>query len=115
GRDFDRTTDADVGGPMEAIVGTSLWERRFNADPNVIGRTLSSDRQSYSIMGVAPRGFKGLTGQAELWMPITTSQADQLSQAQSHWFDVVARKKPSVTAAQVEAAMITFGKRMSET
>ena len=115
GRDFDRAADAHVGGPMEVIIGTSLWERRFNADPSVIGRILVVDRQSYTIIGIAPRGFKGLSGHAELWLPITASLAEQLTQAQSHWFNVVARRKPSVSATQAEAAMITFGKRMSET
>jgi putative ABC transport system permease protein len=115
GRDFDSTVDAHIGGPMEVIIGSSLWERRFNADPGAIGRTLGIDRQTYTIIGVAPRGFKGLSGQAELFVPITASQADQLSQAQSHWFSVVARRKTGISAVQVEAAMIMFGKRMSET
>jgi putative ABC transport system permease protein len=115
GRDFERAADAHVGGPMEVIIGTSLWERRFNADPNVIGRVLAVDRKSYTIIGVAPRAFKGLSGQAEFFLPITTSPADQLSEAQSHWFNVVARRKPNVSSAQVEASMIAFGKRMSET
>src|SRR5689334_6112389 len=59
GRDFERAADAHAGGPMEVIIGTSLWERRFNADPNVIGRVLAVDRKSYTIIGVAQRTFKG--------------------------------------------------------
>lgn len=114
GRDFDRAIDAHAPAPMEAIIGTSLWERRYNGNPGVVGRTLGIDRQLYTIIGVAPRGFKGLSGQAELFLPITTSPVDQLSEAQSHWFNVVARRKPSVSVAQVNAEMIDFGKRMSE-
>jgi predicted permease len=114
GRDFDPAIDTHAKAPMEVLIGTSLWERRFNADPGAIGRTLGIDRQLYTIIGVVPRGFKGLTGQAELFLPVGTSNAEQLSEAQSYWLDVVARRKPGVSLARVEAEMIAMGRRMSE-
>jgi putative ABC transport system permease protein len=114
GRDFDRAIDAHQGAPKEVILGWSLWQRRFNADPAVIGKTLGVDRRQYTIIGVAPRNFKGLSGQAEFFIPVTSLSADDLSGAQSHFLTVVARRKSGVTPQQAKATMTVLGKRVSD-
>src|SRR5215510_682288 len=64
GRDFDPALDAHVGAPHEAIISYALWEDRYNADPSIVGRTIDIDRQPWTIIGVGPRNFRGLSGQA---------------------------------------------------
>jgi predicted permease len=114
GRDFDVSLDAHPGAPARVVLGSSVWERRFNADPRVVGQTLSLDGKPYTIVGVAPRGFKGLTGSAELFIPITTLTAEEMGGAMSHWFNVVARRKPGITAQQANAATVVLGRRVAE-
>jgi MacB-like periplasmic core domain len=41
------------------VIGHSLWKRRFNGDPRVIGTTLLVNRQPMTIIGVAPPEFHG--------------------------------------------------------
>lgn len=113
GRDFDRSLDAHTAAPPRVILGSSLWERRFNADPHAIGQTLSLDGKPYTIVGVAPRGFKGLSGTAELFVPITTLTDDEMGGAWSHWFNVVARRKSGITERQASAAAVVLGRQVA--
>ena len=113
GRDFDASIDAAPGAPRQAILSYALWDRRFNADPSVVGRTVQIDREPWTVIGIAPRDFKGLSGQAQLFVPITTRSADDLHQPQSHEFWLVARRKPGVTATQAAAEVRTLGARIS--
>ncbi len=114
GRDFDPSIDAAAGAPRQVILSYALWDRRFNADPAIIGRTVDVDRLPWVVIGVAPREFKGLTGQAQLFVPITSRSAEDLNQPQSHEFGLVARRKPGVTAAQAAAEVRALGPRISD-
>jgi len=61
GRDFDPAIDAGPGAPRQVLLSEALWQRRFNADPAVIGRTIEIDRAPYEVLGVAPHRFLGLS------------------------------------------------------
>lgn len=115
GRAFDPAIDAGPDAPRQVIISDALWQRRFNADPSIVGRVVDIDRQPWVVIGVAPAEFTGLTGEAQLFMPITTRSARDLAGAQSHEFFAVGRRKPGVTAAQAQAEMTALGKRINDT
>lgn len=112
GRDFDRALDAHPGGPRQAIVSYALWQRRFGADPSVIGRAVDVEREAWTIIGVGPSGFRGLSGQADIFLPAMTEPADRLSAA---WFPfwLVGRRAPGVTAGEAAAAVRVLGTRVA--
>src|SRR5919205_1013742 len=56
GRAFNAEDDAQGGGRV-AILGHNLWQRRFGADPNVVGRSLTFNGEPYTVVGVMPEGF----------------------------------------------------------
>ncbi|HEX9564547.1 MAG TPA: ABC transporter permease [Gemmatimonadaceae bacterium] len=114
GRDFDPGIDAHAGAERQAIISHGLWRRRYSGDPGIVGRTMDLDRNPYVVVGVAPAGFRGLTGQGEVFVPITTRPADDLSenQAQSHEFYLVARRKPDVSVAAAVTAVTLLGARV---
>ena len=114
GRDFDPGVDAHAGAARQVILSYRLWDRRFNADPAVVGRTIDLDREPYTIIGVAPRDFAGLSGQAEVFVPITARPAEDLEQAQSHEFWMVARRAPGVSVEQSVAAVKLLGSRVND-
>ncbi|MGH9142608.1 MAG: ABC transporter permease, partial [Vicinamibacterales bacterium] len=69
GRAF-RAEEDDLGKPAAVVVlSDGLWRRRFGADPQMIGRTLTLNARIYAVIGVMPPGFKGLSDPAELWVP----------------------------------------------
>ena len=55
-----------------AVIGHALWTRELGGDPSVVGRPIQVGRQTFQIIGVAPRGFAGTTlgTDVELWLPI---------------------------------------------
>ena len=70
GRDF---TDADdrVSGPNVVVLSDVLWRRRFAADPAVIGRAITLNDASFTVVGVMPREFENVMApSAELWAPL---------------------------------------------
>jgi putative ABC transport system permease protein len=67
GRAF-REEEQTYGGHRVVVIGHTLWERLFSADPAVLGRTIVLDGAIHGIIGVAPRGFNFPFG-AQLWLP----------------------------------------------
>jgi putative ABC transport system permease protein len=70
---------------------------------------LDIDGKPFTIVGVLPRGFRGLSGHAELWTPLMSHPAEELNQAWSHSFTLVARLAPHVTVAQAKADVPRLG------
>jgi putative ABC transport system permease protein len=116
GRDFDPAIDAHAGAERQAIISSALWQRRYNADPSIVGKTLDLDRKPYTVVGIAPAGFRGLTGQGEVFVPITTRPAEDLDehQAQDHEFYMVARRKPDIGVATATTAVKLLGARVRD-
>ncbi|MFL5580644.1 MAG: ADOP family duplicated permease [Gemmatimonadaceae bacterium] len=111
GRSF--TADEDtLGGPKVALISDALWQRRWNADPRVLGQTVNLDGQPYVIVGVAPRGFRGLSGKSELWVPLITRWEGVEKEAWSHSFWMVGRLAPGVSVAQAKAVVPELGRRV---
>ena len=59
-----RTKTARRASDGIVMLGYALWQRRFGGDPGVIGRTIRLSRVPYTVVGVLPPGFRGLTGEA---------------------------------------------------
>jgi predicted permease len=57
-----------------AVISHAVWQRRFNLSPDVLGRRIGSESQSYTIVGVAPREFTGVFApvRTDIWVPIRT-------------------------------------------
>jgi putative ABC transport system permease protein len=102
GHDFPAEVDAHPDAQKLVIISNSLWQRRFQADPNVIGQLLRVDTTAYQVIGVLPSAFRGMSGKAEILVPVTTESADNLN-AWDFEFSMVGRLKPGVTVAQADA------------
>jgi putative ABC transport system permease protein len=100
GRTFTRQEDSPHGGNV-VVLSYGLWQRRFGADPNVVGRTLSLGNEPYVIVGVLGRNFVP-DQDADLWVPF---QFDPNSIDQGHFFLVAGLLRPGITMAQANARM----------
>jgi predicted permease len=109
GRSFSIEETQAAGAPKLAVIGHGFWVNRLGSDPAVLGRSIGLNGQPYTIIGVLPEGFRGLTGQAELFVPVTTQAAADLDEKWNHSYWIVARRKADVTAGQAEAAARTLG------
>jgi predicted permease len=89
-----------------AVVSWSFWKSRFDLDPGIIGKKIVvNDDAPVAIIGVAQRGFYGLSEQAkqDVWWPITLGS--------SQGFGLLGRLKPGVSKEQARAEMATLFKR----
>ncbi len=96
------------------LLSDSLWKRRFGGDPQVIGRAVRVDARSFTIVGVMPPGFKGLTDQAEGWAPFVTASGGPaaVDERGSRGFQVLGRLKPGVTVAQAQTDLDAISRRL---
>jgi putative ABC transport system permease protein len=70
GRDFEEAEDR-LNGPPVAILGDGLWRRRFGGDGAILGRQVTLDDRSYTVVGVMPAAFENvLAPAAEIWTPL---------------------------------------------
>ena len=109
GRDFGPDEMRAPGAPRVALLAEALWERQFSADPGVVGTTIRVDGLPTVIIGIVPRSFRGLTGQADLWINLESGATDGLSERWSHWLELVGRLKPEVTVSQARAEAEVLG------
>jgi len=102
GRTF-RSDEFEMGKSHVAILSDGLWRRRFQASREVLGKAVSLSGQSYTVIGVLPKGFRIPQG-ADLMAPLTFS-ADQLAHRGSHHLVVMGKLKTGVTLQQAQAEM----------
>jgi putative ABC transport system permease protein len=95
------------------ILSDTLWKRRFGAGPDIVGRTLQISGRDYTIVGVMPRWFRGVTDTAEFWIPtMMTGTAQDFADRATRSFPVLARLKPGVTRAHAQAEMDGIARRL---
>ena len=102
------------GGPPVALISHRLWMTRFGGDRAVLGRSLGLNGTGHTILGVLPPGFVGLTGQADVWVPMSTVPAPELAERWSHRFSVVARLGAGVDPPAARAAVEVLGAVIDE-
>src|SRR6266511_3675575 len=73
GRAFAPAEDRTVGEQPVVVISHNLWRRRFNADPTLLGKTLRLNGQTFTIIGVAAKGFTGanVVFATDVWAPLT--------------------------------------------
>jgi putative ABC transport system permease protein len=105
GRNFTADED-EPNGPRAAILSYSLWRNHFGGDPKVLGKTVSVDGNSTTIVGVLPAGFELPTlERAEVLVPQALDLMQQRRPNQGRLLSAFARLKPGVTIPQAEAAL----------
>jgi macrolide transport system ATP-binding/permease protein len=99
---------------LSVVISHSLWQRRFNADPTVVGRTLRLSDKPYMIVGVTEPSFRGLRIglPPEFWIPVTADIKE--SARDSRGIQVIGRLKPGVTVAQAQSQLTTIAARLAQ-
>lgn len=128
GRTFLPEEDSTPGTRAVAVISHSLWLRRFNSDPEVIGKPVVLNNHSFTVVGVAPNGFGG-TEEAfprEIWIPLMMqgevrpapaglrNAPNPLANRNVRTLNVLARLKSGVTIRQAQAGMNVVASRLSQ-
>ncbi|HEY1964366.1 MAG TPA: ABC transporter permease [Acidobacteriaceae bacterium] len=102
------------------VLGHRLWQRRFASDPNIVGKPVTLSGHPYTVVGVAPPGFRGLDIilDPEFWVPLgnvaqlaplgNIGKVDTDIDRGNHWLAVAGRLKSGVTTSQATAELRTL-------
>ncbi len=106
GRTFAPDED-QVGKDQEVVLSNRIWRSRFGGDPEVIGRGITLDAKSYTIIGVLPANSAFDRTWGVMWLPLAFTPANMTRNY--HWLSAMARLEPGVTLKQARAQMETVG------
>jgi putative ABC transport system permease protein len=99
GRAFTESED-QFQGPHVAILGDSLWRRRFGGDRTIIGRQITLDDNLYTVVGVMPPRFESvISPSAEIWSPLQYNSGNITNQNTAEWgrhLKMVGRVRPGM-------------------
>jgi putative ABC transport system permease protein len=112
GRDFLPEED-QPGRERVVVVSHRLWQRGFGADPGLVGKPLTLNGHSYTVVGVMPAGFLFPNPRTELWVPVAFSAAD-LDNRGGHSYAAIARLKPGATLEQAQTEIDAIAARLEE-
>ncbi|HSF23530.1 MAG TPA: ABC transporter permease [Blastocatellia bacterium] len=104
------------GGDNVVVISHGLWQRRYGADSNIIGRSIKVSGVDRTVIGVMPPGFQSgflFPGSYELWVPLVPGGVLS-DNRRSHLLAVIARLKPGATVAQAKAEMAAFATRVEQ-
>ena len=94
------------------VLSDALWARRFNRDPSIVNRNITLNGESFTVVGVMPRGFFFPERETELWVP-WAMEPEQASGRGDHYLRLVARLKPGTTVKQANADVASIGGRLA--
>jgi predicted permease len=122
GRFFLPDEDTKLSGNTVAVISYSFWVNKMGSDPQVSGKSLTLNAMPYTVIGVAPKGFKGtftFAGAEQIWIP-TSMYPQVLAGLAKEFFNdrrflgvfSIGRLKPGVGLGPAEASLKTIASRL---
>jgi putative ABC transport system permease protein len=105
-------SDEVPGAPPVLVIGYDAWQRRFEADPDVVGRTVQLGRTQHTVVGVMPEGFRFPLAE-QLWTPFADDPDDWAVMETPYSYFAFGRLAPGVTMAQAQAELSSISNRRS--
>jgi putative ABC transport system permease protein len=103
-----------VGNDLVILLSHELWQTRFGADPEIVGKQATISGRQRTIVGVMPPGFHFLDNQVKAWMPLALDPAINYREVTGRYLRVVARLKPSVTVQQAQGELTGIAKQLEQ-
>ncbi|HKP72125.1 MAG TPA: ABC transporter permease, partial [Pyrinomonadaceae bacterium] len=101
------------GNPV-IVISHNLWQRRFNSDPTLVGRTVTLDGRAHTVVGVAAENFRGLhLGlPPEFWLPLVAENSPE--SRGNRGLQMVGRLKDGATIEEANAQLKTIAARLAQ-
>lgn len=117
GRTFLPEEDRTPRSHPVVVLGHGLWQRRFGAEPQVVGQTITLNEREFTVIGVAPKEFGSPFAGAviDVFTPVMMKEYVarphfSLTDRSSRWLMVMGRSKPEVTVEQAQANAGSIGR-----
>jgi putative ABC transport system permease protein len=101
------STDVQREGPV-VVLSHALWQQRFGADPDAIGRSVTLDGARYAVAAVMPAGFEfpvRAATRVDLWIPLERFNPALAGQRSARLIEVIGRLRPGVSLGQAQAEL----------
>lgn len=105
----------------EVVLGYGLWLRRFHGDPEITGKPVTISGHIFTVIGIAPQGFRSVDQllNAEFWIPLAYAanlvpDIGNPTDRASQWLAVTARLRPGVTSVEMQNELRTVGARLAQ-
>jgi predicted permease len=119
---FFKVDDAPQGANPFAVLSYDGWRRRFNADPSIVGKSIRINGTAFTVLGVAPEGFKGMRTFGfwpEIWVPVgmhnvvRPGSTRMLEGRGGGPFMVFGRMRPGTDRARTQRGADQFAKQLA--
>ncbi|MGH9884775.1 MAG: ABC transporter permease, partial [bacterium] len=101
GRVFTHEEDAVPDAHAVAVISDAMWKTRFGGDPSIVGRSLTLNDVAFTVIGVMPPGFKGISFDTDVWLPAAMTHAAggpaDLTDRGSRWYSAIGRLHAGTT------------------
>jgi predicted permease len=124
GRFFPPGDDTALGSSPVAVLSYELWQRSLGASPIAIGQQVTLNGSVFTVIGVAPRSFRGvsITDAPALWVPMSMIEqamprragSDILNQRGSRWLQMVGRLATGATLETAQAEIATLAEQLAQ-
>jgi putative ABC transport system permease protein len=111
GRNF-LPEESEAGKGREVILSHGLWQGTFGADPTILGKNITLDHESYSVIGVMPAGFRLFNSMGDLWVPLDLSSSELSRGARQVM--VIGRLKGGVGKEQAQTEMSNLARGLAQ-
>jgi len=113
GRNFSAVEDSP-GGARVAILSHGLWQRRFGGAQDIVGRSITLNDASFTVIGVLPANFRFFY-RFDVWVPLALDPQAELAGEKRSYQSTVARLKPGVNLEQARMELDTLLQRYEMT
>ncbi|MGB2862258.1 MAG: ABC transporter permease, partial [Sedimentisphaerales bacterium] len=119
GRFFLPEEETGHGAQSVAVISHRLWHRLFDADPSVLGKTISINNHILTVVGVTPPEFTGTVAATNpaVYIPLGTSAQMNdvpLDHSGNNWLYLLGRLKPGVSSVQAEAKLLVLAEQIHQ-
>ncbi len=109
--------DGKHGATPVTILSESLWRTLFNADPQIVGSTITLDKRSFTVVGIMPAAFRfpNINHPDQLWVPLVQDPVfgQWMDRRSGHYLRITARLKPGINPAQAQIELDAIGARLA--
>jgi putative ABC transport system permease protein len=110
GRLFLQDECSTPGSGRVVVLSEEIWKSRFDADPEIVGKSIELNRGHFSVVGVVPAGFSGRLKGPGLWIPYTMQPQfhggrDFFRESGVRWLTAEGRLKPGYTRPDARAEL----------
>ncbi|MEK6301915.1 MAG: ABC transporter permease [Acidobacteriota bacterium] len=103
-----------AGNHRVVVLSHALWQRRFGADPEIVGQQIPLNGNNRTVIGVMPESFYFPAKEVELWVPMGWEQARVSQQRRPHYLRAIGRLKPGVSIEQARSDMTAIAAGLEE-